>query len=217
MLRFALVSSPRVIFLIIALLLPFLSSAEGMPFSDIPPGAWYESAVELFLNEGYLDPAQPRFRGSEKALRAEFVKLIIELNGGILTDTPAQSSFSDVSPGDWFFPYFEEAAREGWVKGDGECLGTRACGVRPRAAMTRAEAAALIRRAFGKKPLGVSPAFKDNPLGSWFTDAVQTAADHCILRGDDASRNVRPGDALNRAEMIMMLSRVDKNKRYPGC
>ena len=173
--------------------------------------------MTAFLDAQYLDSTQGRFRGEEKALRVEFVKLVVELNGGILAETPSESHFSDVAPGDWFFPYLEEAAREGWVKGDGECFPERPCKVRPRESITRAEAAVLIGRAFGKKPLGLAPAFKDNPPGSWFSDMIQGAADHCILRGDDASRSVRPHDAVNRAEMVVMLWRVDLGKRYPNC
>ena len=202
----------------IACFFPLLANAEGVTiFSDVPEGIWYENAVAAFLDSQYLDSTQGRFRGSEKALRGEFVKLVVELNGGILVDTPTVSHFSDVAPGDWFFPYFEEAAREGWVKGDQDCFPGKPCRVRPRESITRAEAAAIIRRAFGKKPLGIAPAFKDNPAGNWFSEFVQIAADHCILQGDDASRSVRPHDALNRAEMVVMLSRVDEGKRYPNC
>ena len=204
-------------FLFTALLfapLPLL--AEEPAFSDIP-GVWYESAVKDFLAQGYLDAAQPTFRGGERANRAEFVKLIVALNGGIIEETPKQSSFEDVSTSDWFFPFFEEAAREQWIRGDGDCFGQRSCKVRPSAPVSRAEAAVLVVRAFGKKSLGTAPAFADNPPGSWFSHAIQIAADHCILRGDEGSRNVRTGDPLNRAEMVVMLSRIDEGKEYPNC
>ena len=207
----------RFIIAFFVLFFPLLSSAEGPSFPDVPAGAWYEDAVENFVQEQYLDASQPRFRGGDRAARAEFVKLVVELNGGILVETPSDSHFSDVSPGDWFFPYLEEAAREGWVKGDNDCFGAAPCKVRPRDPISRAEAAALVRRAFGKKPIGKAPAFADNPPGSWFHEVVQIAADHCILRGDDASRNVRPASPLNRAEMVVMLFRVDEGRKYPNC
>ena len=214
-------------------ILPASLFAQSLPYADITPGAWFAQEVESFIAEGYLDPSQENFRPGDSALRSEFLKLVVELNGGILDEIPSYPSFSDVSPGDWFFGYMEEAAREGWIRGDDNCYrastsprirGATAdrrddtvCTVRPRDSISRAEAATLIQRAFGKTRLGKAPAFSDSPAGNWFTDAVQAAADHCILRGDDGARTVRPHDPLNRAEMVVMLFRVDNGGVYPDC
>lgn len=198
-------------------LLPLVLSAQPAPFPDVPEGAWYHGAIASFLEQGYLDRQQPHFRAGDRASRAEFVKLIVLLNGGILDELPETSHFADVTPHDWFFGFIEEAAREGWVRGDGDCFEKPRCLVRPSSAISRAEAAMLLRRAFGKKGLSRAPAFSDNPPGEWFSEAIQIAADHCILRGDDGSRQVRPAGPLNRAEMVVMLSRVDEGKRYPDC
>lgn len=183
----------------------------------MPSGAWFEAAVSGFLEQGYLDATQARFRPSDRASRAEFIKLIVLLNGGILDETPKESRFSDVASSDWFFPFLEEAAREGWVRGDGDCLGQKPCTVRPADPVSRAEAVVLMRRALGKKSLGLAPAFADSPPGEWFSEAIQIATDHCILHGDDGTRHVRPHEPLVRAEMVVMLTRVDEGRRYPEC
>ncbi len=183
-------------------------------YSDVPAGVWYEQAVMDFMNRGYLDSNQARFRGSDSATRAEFVKLVVEVNGGILGTAPAQPSFNDVPTGSWYYTYMEEAADEGWVKGDGNCYGSHPCYARPDAKINRAEAASLIVRAFGLDWTGAAPQFVDNPAGQWYTDAVQTAADHCVVQGDDSTSRVRPGDNMNRAEMVAMLYRVDQNLTY---
>jgi len=198
-------------------LAPLSFSAQQIPFPDVPPNTWYEGAVQNFLQQGYLDPEQPRFRPADRASRAEFIKLIVLLNGGILDELPDLSRFSDVPSNAWFFGYIEEAAREGWVKGDAECAGAARCFVRPLDPLSRAEAAQLIKRAFGKKGLMKAPAFSDNPPGSWYSEAIQIAADHCFLHGDDGTRNVRPADPMNRAEMVVLLSRIDEGKKYPEC
>lgn len=218
------VSFSHILFLVIFFFSLSLAYAQPPSFPDIPLEAWYREEVESFLAQGYLDGSQPKFRGSERATRAEFVKLIVELSGGILDDPPEIPSFDDVAANDWFFPYFEEGVREKWVKGDQDCLGNAAtegravsCVVRPHAPILRAEAAVLLSRAFGMKPLSRAPGFSDNPPGSWFSDHVQAAADHCILRGDDNTRSVRPEAYLNRAEMVVMLSRVDEGRKYPEC
>lgn len=167
-----------------------------------------------FMDRGYLDSAQMRFRGSDSATRAEFVKLVVEVNGGILGTSPAMASFDDVAKGAWFFDYFEEARKEGWVMGDGNCAGTHPCYARPNAKINRAEAAALIVRSFGLDWTGDAPQFVDNPSGQWYSDVIQTAADHCVLQGDTGSSRVRPGDFMNRAEMVTMLYRVDQGLMY---
>ncbi len=183
-------------------------------YSDVPAGVWYEEAVESFVDDGYLDASQTRFRGNDNANRAEFIKLVVELNGGILSTPPAVPSFDDVRPGAWYYSYMEEAAKEGWVKGDNNCYGSHPCYARPAANINRAEAAALIVRAFGLDATGDAPEFVDVPNGQWYTDAVQTAADHCVVQGDSGTGRARPADFMNRAEMVVMLHRVDQGMVY---
>jgi len=183
-------------------------------YSDVPAGVWFEDAVEAFTDAGYLDASQTRFRGSDNANRAEFTKLVVELNGGILSTPPAVASFDDVKAGAWYYGYMEEAGKEGWVKGDNNCYGTHPCYARPSANINRAEAAALIVRAFGLDATGDAGSFVDVPAGQWYTSAVQTAADHCVLQGDDSTGRARPSDFMNRAEMVVMLHRVDQNMTF---
>ena len=188
-----------------------------LAYNDVPAGIWYEEAVDDFVAAGYLDSGQSRFRGGDPALRAEFTKLVVELNGGILGTAPSVPSFSDVPVGAWYYGYMEEAAAEGWVRGDGNCYGSSPCYARPGAMINRAEAAALIVRSFGLVGTSGAPQFVDNPSGQWYTDTIQTAADNCVLQGDDGRGTVRPGDNMNRAEMVVMLHRVDLGMQYPDC
>lgn len=183
-------------------------------YTDVPAGVWYEEAVESFMDAGYLDETQTKFRGGDNANRAEFTKLVVELNGGVLSTAPATPSFTDVKTGTWYYSYMEEAGKEGWIKGDKDCYGSSPCYARPGANINRAEAAAIIVRAFGVEETGDAPAFVDVPEGQWYTDVIQAAADHCILQGDDDTGRVRPGDNMNRAEMVTMLHRVDQNLTY---
>ncbi|MFH1443782.1 MAG: S-layer homology domain-containing protein [Candidatus Peregrinibacteria bacterium] len=196
-----------------AIMLTQVSTAFAA-YSDVPSGVWYGDAVSAFTDAGYLDATQPRFRGGDTATRAEFTKLIVMLNGGLLSTPPAVPSFNDVPTGAWFYAYMEEAAKEGWVRGDGNCYGSKPCYGRPIANINRAEAAALIVRAFGLDSTGAAAQFVDNPSGQWYTEAIQTAADHCVLQGDDSTSRVRPSDNMNRAEMVVMLYRVDQGLTF---
>ena len=183
-------------------------------YSDVPAGVWYEDAVNAFVDAGYLDSSQTKFRGTDNANRAEFVKLVVELNGGVINTAPAVPSFDDVATGAWYYSYMEEAGKEGWVRGDGSCYGKHPCYARPSANINRAEAAAIIVRAFGLESTGSASQFVDNPSGQWFTADIQSAADHCVLQGDDSTGRVRPNDNMNRAEMVVMLHRVDQGLTY---
>ena len=183
-------------------------------YSDVASGVWFEEAVTAFMDNGTLDASQARFRGGDNANRAEFVKLLVMLNGGLLSTPPAVASFDDVKSKAWYYAYMEEAAKEQWVRGDGNCYGTHPCNARPGANINRAEAAALIVRAFGLEASGAAPQFVDNPSGQWYTESIQTAADHCVLQGDDSTGRVRPSDNMNRAEMVVMLYRVDQGLSY---
>ncbi len=183
-------------------------------YSDVPAGVWYEGAVDAFVDAGYLDAAQTKFRGTDNANRAEFVKLVVELNGGVINSAPATPSFDDVATGAWYYKYLEEAGKEGWVRGDGSCYGKHPCYARPSANINRAEAASIIVRAFGLESAGAAPQFSDNPSGQWYTSDIQTAADHCVVQGDDSTSRVRPSDNMNRAEMVVMLHRVDQGLTY---
>lgn len=183
-------------------------------FADVPKGAWFEEAVNAFLEAGYLDASKTNFFPMASANRAEMVKLVVELNGGVVNSTPSTPDFDDVATGAWYYKYFAEAGKEGWVRGDGSCYGKHPCYARPSANVVRAEAAALIVRAFGLESTGSAPQFSDNPSGKWFTSDIQTAADHCVLQGDGDTGRVRPGDTMNRAEMVVMLHRVDQGLTY---
>ncbi len=183
-------------------------------YKDVPAGSWFEEAVTSFSDAGYLDAAQSNFRPTDTANRAEFVKLVVELNGGILSTPPAVPTFDDVKASAWYYGYMEEAAKELWVKGDGNCVGTHPCYGRPAANISRAEAAALIVRAFALESTGDASQFVDNPSGQWYTQSIQIAADHCVLQGDSTTGRVRPTDNMNRAEMVVMLNRVDQGLVY---
>lgn len=186
---------------------------QSTTYLDVPTGAYYEGAASALLESGALEE-QPYLRPSDLATRAELVKLLVRVHDEPLA-YPSTSSFNDVSKSAWYFPYFEAAARAGWVHGDGNCYGIfRPCTARPPSNMNRAEAAALLVRAFDLTPLALAPRFADVASGTWYKDPIQTAADHCVLQGDDQTMRVRPGAFMNRAEMIVMFHRATQSLEY---
>lgn len=187
-------------------------------FPDVESGSYYEDAVRLFLERGFLDDTQTRFRPNDASTRAELTKLVIELHGGILSAHPGSPSFDDVRPGTWYYEYMEEAGERTWVRGDANCYGRHPCTARPNDRVTRAEAAAIIVRTFDFEATNDAPRFSDVELGAWYRPWIQTAADHCVLQGDAGRTTVRPNDRVTRAELVVMLNRAYDNLSYDdGC
>lgn len=205
----------------LVLTLALHAHAAPPPYADVPPDIWYAEAVRSMLDDGILDATKTEFRGGAPATRAELLKLIVELNGGILGDHETKPAFSDVPVTAWYHPYFAEAKEEAWVLGDGSCAlqASGLCNARPDAVIARAEAIALIVRAYGLETTGPMDRWKDAPEGAWFLESVQAAADNCVIAGtatDDAGRTVRPFDPLNRAEMAMMLHNLEASLSGSG-
>lgn len=193
---------------------PFPVSAQKISYTDVPVGAYYEDAAAALLNVGALDASETRLRPSDRATRAELVKLLVNLNTKRLL-YPTRSSFNDVSLTAWYSPYFEAAASAGWVRGDGDCYQQfRPCTARPPNSVNRAEAAALLERAFALEHTGTAPQFPDNSQNQWYYLPIQTAGDHCVLQGDGATGMVRPSAYMNRAEMVVMFNRAYENLLY---
>ncbi len=193
---------------------PPVGLAQVTSYTDVPVGAYYEDAAAALLDLGALDSGEARLRPSDLATRAELVKLMVNLRDEPL-NSPAVASFIDVSKTAWYYPYFETAARAGWVHGDNNCFGTRPCTARPASRVNRAEAAALLVRVFALNRTNLAPDFLDNSdAGVWYYSPIQAAADHCVLQGDDVTGKVRPAADMNRAEMIVMFHRASQNLQY---
>ena len=183
-------------------------------FTDVSAGAWYEAATHDLLDLGALDSSQTRLRPNDLATRAEMVELLVRLRSQPI-QYPTRQSFSDVPPTAAYFGYMETAARAGWVHGDGNCYGSYPCTARPYAGVNRAEAATLLMRVFSLGSSDKAPVFADNRNpNTWYYSTIQTAADHCVLQGDDYTNLVRPAAGMNRAEMIVMFDRASKNQGY---
>jgi len=194
---------------------PATTQRGGSLPPDVAADTWYSQTVSDFIDAGFVSNKE-LFRPDALATRAEFIRLIVDMNGGVLSSPPAKASFWDVPVGSPEFAYMEEAAKEGWIAGKGNCYGKDLCSAQPYIPISRAEATAIIIRSFALEG-GEAPTFEDIPDGAWYADAIRTAASRCILQGDGGRRLVRPAANMNRAEMIVMLDRVDRGLSYPNC
>ncbi len=191
-----------------------IAASKLTSFTDVSAGAWYEAAASDLIDLGALDASQTRLRPNDLATRAEMVELLVRLRRQPL-QSPARRSFSDVPMTASYYEYMETAARVGWIRGDGNCYGAYPCTARPNSGVNRAEAATLLMRVFALPSTNTAPVFFDNgDENAWYYETIQTAADHCVLQGDDQTRLVRPASGMNRAEMIVMFDRASKNLEY---
>ena len=177
--------------------------------------AWYDKTVSAFTDAGYVDGGT--FAPATQALRAEFVEMTLRLLGGKIHVPFGEPVFDDANLESPFFASFQEGGRGKWVTGVGNCAGSHPCQAAPLKSVNRAEAAALIIRAFGITATSPAPTFSDNLRDQWYTDFIATAASRCILQGDSGKNRVRPGDPMNRAEMLAMLKRAMNPLDYPHC
>lgn len=183
------------------------AAAPALPFEDVPADAWYRPHLADLFNRGWISPAR-LFRPADGATRAEVAKLLVFAFGQESAED-AEPHFDDVPEHMWFFGFIEKAAENNWMLGYDNCYGMRPCITRPTAAVTRAEAAALITRAFGLESEGAQPvAFTDVPPYAWYVPTIEVAVLHCILKGDDGATTVRPDDIVNRAEIVTMIWRA---------
>jgi uncharacterized repeat protein (TIGR02543 family) len=111
-------------------------------FSDVPDGQWYTTAVHTLASlgvlQGYGDGA---FGPGDPVTRAQFTAIAMRF--GTL-DATGENLFSDVSEGDWFYPYVVGAIQSGWITGYPD--GT----FRPNATIARAEVVAITNRMLGR-------------------------------------------------------------------
>jgi hypothetical protein len=178
----------------------------------VPIEIWYADELYELVSDGIIDCAR-HFRPNASAVRAEYAKVIVKTKG-ITPVEPIYPSYDDAPRGEWYYPYVEEASVHTWMRGYGDCYGTRPCFVKPEAIATRAEAAAMILRSYNYEKLDLAPAFADVESYAWYKDVIQAAADRCILQGDDETGLVAPNRPVNRAEMVALFSRARQGLRY---
>jgi hypothetical protein len=114
------------------------------------------------------------------------------------TKQDGATSLSDIS-GNWAEPFIRVLTEKGIIAGYKD--GT----FRPDQPVTRAEFAALIRRAFPDAPeVNSKKTFRDVPPGYWAADAIAKASSIGFLAGDP-SGTFRPADNIKRIESLVSL------------
>ena len=188
-------------FLLLALLLQTAWAGGAAAAFPDTAGHWAEAEIEDMqgrgLLQGYPDGS---FRPDAPVTRAELLVVLlrsleIEANG------PTDAAFADVPSTHWAAPVVASARRLGFASGYPN--GT----FRPDAPMTRAEAAALLYRAYPDVSGDPRAPFPDVPEEHWAGAAIEALAAAGVVNGDPSGRFL-PNRTVTRAELSVLLWRI---------
>lgn len=190
-----------VLFLSAALILVTTASAPvSGDFADVPKTHWSYNYVmrlkELNITSGV---GENRFGLGQTVTRAEFAAFLSRLMNW---ETPSQTSlpYSDVKPGDWFYPGIASAYAHG-ITTAGETA------FRPAQPITRAEMAVMLVKALGLGTLAdslnsaVAP-FPD--VGVEISGYIKIAKDLGIINGITPSQ-FAPNQSATREQAATMM------------
>ena len=150
--------------------------SDANDYNDVADGSWFNIAVSTLSNMGILGGYEDgTFRPNAPITRAEFAKIAVSFFDHEAIE--AVNGFVDVARGAWYENYVAVAAEIGLIEGYGGSV------FRPEAAITRAEACAIINRTLGRAPdaehlLPVSRmnTWPDNSdTGVWYYAHIQEA------------------------------------------
>jgi len=203
-----------IIICVLAVALPILpvhARAERTAFVDVPADSWAVGVIGSAVTNGLMDGIGNGLFGYGRTMtRAEFVTVLCRMFGWEDT-APSVATFTDVSPGEWFYRYVEAAALHGVTGGAGA--------FKPNVPIIRRDMAVMLVKALGYDTLTVSVAKTErNP----FTD-VDSDIGYIIIAHDIGMINgigegkFAPNNTAKREEAAAMLVRTyDRIKAKPG-
>ena len=83
------------------------SYTANQKFKDVPPSHWAFKAIDRVVNKGWFSGyADGTFHPNDVITRAEAVTVFMNFTG-VQPQNVTETSFTDVSPSDWYAPYIE--------------------------------------------------------------------------------------------------------------
>lgn len=180
----------------------FVQSGEtGLPFTDVPAGAYYCDAVKWAVEQDITSGvSETAFAPDAACTRAQMVVFLWRA-AGAPEPQGETTAFADVSAGAYYYDAVLWAAEQGIAKGTSETAFS------PNRTVSRAQVAAFLYRAAGAPAVSGSSGFADVPPEAYYADAVKWAADAGITTGTgDAA--FRPDDACTRGQIVTFLYRA---------
>ncbi len=199
------------LFLALAMLLgtAITASAANVTFTDVAGHwAWTNGQIPYLVSKSVLNGyAQPNgtytFNPDGAVTRAEFIKMLDETFG--LTALRAVT-YTDVGANDWYYPYFQKAAAQGYILNYG-------ASANPNGKISREEAISLLVRYLALPADEKAPAstFLDYAsISDAYKDYVLMAIYASLINGYEVAGGYefRPKNTLTRAEALTILYRA---------
>lgn len=171
-------------------------------FNDISTDAWYYDAVSFVSGQGIMvGTGQNQFEPDATLTRGMMATLLHNLEG---SPNAKISSFTDVSPEDWYASSIAWAAENNLVSGYGN--GTFG----PKDTLTIEQAVTLLYRYAKYKELDVTACdygfhglCNTNRISNWALDALRWASEVGLFEGME--QNISPDESAARAQVAVMI------------
>ena len=179
---------------------------QGFHFSDIDENDWYYDNVMDAADNGYISGmGDGTFNPMGSTTRAQFASMIANAMG-YEADPEAPSMFRDVADDFWGKAAINFCVQNGILTGyeDGS--------FQPNKAITRQEAASILRNAFELTETTDELFPDDSAIAGWAKESVYLVKASGLMKGDAGTGNFRPTSTITRAEAASILM----NAKYAG-
>lgn len=182
----------------------FLFPTQSQTFQDVPPSAYYYSAVERVYAANIMVGYEDGLFHPEDGLSRAQAAIIIEKAAFGITSTPPPTNtylFDDMDEEDYYRGYVEDFGQRGITVGCGERL---FC---PYDGVTREQMATFIIKSLGEfnPPAPISQRFNDVPLSSPFAAFIDRLAELNISAGC-GDNQFCPQRPVTRGEAAIFLT-----------
>lgn len=137
--------------------------------------------------------------------RQEFIRMI---NSSLDISSDSTASLMDVPNSNPYFKDIRASVDYGYIKGD------ESGKINPESCLTRAEAAVMLGRIMGTKPVTDTGFKDDESIYDWAKPSVKSLTDLKIITGHD-DFTYRPDDYLTVSQCEIIVSRI-RNNLYAG-
>ena len=195
-----------VLLLIVAITCIALPVSANQVFSDLTSEHWCYNKIIDFEQKGFVCGYEDgTFKPDQIITRAEYVKIVNNFFGYEL-ENDKECGFEDISSGDWFYPYVNEAVERGYIKGYED--GT----FRPEEPIRRQEATVILSRILGiddeEYPEnhidGLAQYSDGKEIEDWAYQAVHSYSVYNFINGyEDGSLRILQN--VTRAETVELL------------
>ena len=159
---------------------------EGLPFTDVPEGAWYYEAVKQVYEAGLMNGVTDTLFDPDGTLTRAMFWTILARASGVDTDGGAT----------WY------AVAQQWAVENGVSDGTDAMG-----ALTREQLVTMLWRLNGEPVVNYLITTPDaNQISPWVLEAMKWAASTGLIEGDE-NGNLTPTATCTRAQAATFLVR----------